>query len=260
MKISLAQFDPTWEDKKANFEKVKNLCEKVSADSSLLIFPEMTLTGFTMNTKESAEDLYSESANFFSKLAASKSIEIIFGMIEKSDDYYFNSLIHLSKEGEIKSVYRKIHPFSLAQEDKYYNHGNTPIITEIGEFSVGLSICYDLRFPELYRYYSRKKVDMMINIANWPVPRIEHWKALIKARAIENLSYFVGVNRIGSDPNGNYNGQSVVYLPSGEVLSLTTEHDELCEVEISKEVINSIREKFSFLDDMKSNQFWFNQK
>jgi predicted amidohydrolase len=256
MKISLLQYNPLWENKSANKEKILQIIKSISDDSNLLILPEMTLTGFSMATADLAEPLDGESFDFFSELAVSLKIDLISGLIERNADGYYNTLIHINKLGELKSVYRKIHPFSFSEENKHFTSGEYPVITEINGFSVGLSICYDLRFAELFRYYGSNKVDLIINIANWPIPRIEHWNTLLKSRAIENLCYMAGVNRTGSDPKGKYNGFSSVYNPLGESLVFLEESEGIIETEIFTENVNEVRTKFPFLSDMKPKEFW----
>ncbi|HEX9253564.1 MAG TPA: nitrilase-related carbon-nitrogen hydrolase, partial [Ignavibacteriaceae bacterium] len=196
LKIGLVQYSPVWENKSDSKEKIKNLFAQIGG-LDLVIFPEMTLTGFTMKSKEFAEDLTGESYQFFSSLAKQKKCALIYGLIEKGRKKNFNTLVHLNNQGKILNSYRKIHPFSYSQEDEFYGKGKETVTTKVKGIKIGLSICYDLRFPELYRFYAKEKADMIIDIANWPDTRVEHWRALLKARAIENQCYAVGVNRVG---------------------------------------------------------------
>ena len=150
----------------------------------------------------------------------------------------------------IRVRYRKIHPFSNSGENKSYSSGKTPVITKIGKITFGLSICYDLRFPELYRFYGKKKVDVICNIANWPSTRISHWDKLLQARAIENLSYMIGVNRVGTDPGFTYDGHSTVVDSMGNVIVNSAE-EEIVFAEIDTENIENTRNKLPFLNDIK---------
>ena len=149
--------------------------------------------------------------------------------MKKKIDKYFNSLIHINNKGELVSKYQKVHPFSFGNEDKNYSKGEKDWNTQIEDFKIGLSICYDLRFPELYRLYAKERVDALVSIANWPDTRIEHWRTLLKARAIENQCYMIGVNRVGKDPKLNYVGYSGVYDPMGkELVSVKDEERSDC--------------------------------
>lgn len=250
MKIGLVQYNPSWEMKEENKGKIRNLLSSAEKNYSLMIFPEMTLTGFTMNAAGLSEEINGESFNFFSEIALNFSSHVIAGIIEKSNNNFYNSLIHIDPSGALINTYRKIHPFSYSDEDKNYTKGKEPVITSINEFSTGLSICYDLRFPELFRFYGKKKVELILVIANWPVPRIEHWWALLKARAIENLCYVAGVNRVGSDPKSVYSGFSSVYDPMGNELITSENMEEIITAEIYIDVVNEVRNKLPFLNDI----------
>ena len=250
MKIGLLQYSPAWEDKNQNKQKI-NLLLKDSEKFDLLVLPELTLTGFTMNSQQFSEEINGETFKFFSELAVNYKTDIIGGMIEKDIDKHFNTLIHINRSGELHARYRKIHPFSYSEEDKFYDKGSEPVITEINGLQTGLTICYDLRFPELYRFYGKNRVDLIINIANWPDTRIEHWRTLLKARAIENQCYIIGVNRVGDDPKLHYNGFSSVFDPMGKELVSCEDEEKILTAEIDKDQVSKIRGKFPFLNDIK---------
>lgn len=250
MQIGLVQYSPVWEDKEKNKKKILNLISEVEK-YDLLIFPEMTLTGFTMNPADFAEGLQADSFRFFSELAKDKNCNIFAGIIEKKKDRFFNTLIHIKPDGNLVKLYRKIHPFSFSGEDKNYSAGIRPAMSKIKKWKIGLSICYDLRFPELYRKYAKKRTHLLVNIANWPVNRIEHWKALLRARAIENQCYMIGVNRVGDDPKLHYNGLSSVFDPTGKEIVSVENEEKLITVEIDKNFVNEVREKLPFLEDIK---------
>jgi predicted amidohydrolase len=250
MKIGLVQYNPVWEQKEENKRKVNKLIERYWEEASLLIFPEMTLSGFTMQSNKFSESLTGETFNYFSSLASKLRTYVAAGLIEKENGICFNSLIMLNPEGELISLYRKIHPFSYSTEDKNYVRGSEIKITEINEIKAGLSICYDLRFPELYRFYAKERVHLLIVIANWPDTRIEHWRALLKARSIENQCYTAGINRVGDDPKLHYPGFSSVIDPMGnEIISLKDE-EKIIFAEINKEKVEEVRNKLPFLSDI----------
>ena len=251
MKISLVQYSPKWEDKAANKKKIISMLKKKSNLGEVLIFPEMTLTGFTMNTLGMAEDMKGETVTFFSGIAKNYHTNVFTGVIEKIGKNYFNSLVHLNSNGKLKAKYRKIHPFSYSTENKYYEGGGYPVVTSLSGIKIGLSICYDLRFPELFRLYAKEKVDLIINIANWPDARIEHWRTLLKARAIENQCYAVGVNRVGNDTKLHYNGFTSLFDPMGKEILAIENRETMVTTEIDTSYVKEVRKKLPFLNDMK---------
>lgn len=250
MKIALFQYSPDWEAKEANKEKVISLLNQVD-EAELLIFPEMTLTGFTMKSKEMSETIHGDSFRFFSSIAKEKSVNVFAGIIERRESLFYNTLIHIKPDGKLSKLYRKIHPFTYSGESKYYNAGVKRAYTKIKNWKIGLSICYDLRFPELYRKYGKQKSHLIVNIANWPETRIEHWRTLLKARAIENQCYVAGVNRVGKDPKLNYVGFSSVFDPMGKEIVAVENEERVIVVELDKNYIKEVRDKFPFLDDIK---------
>jgi omega-amidase len=250
MKIALIQYNPEWENKAANKKKILSMIKDIEG-TDLLIFPEMTLTGFTMKSKDMSETIQGDSYRFFSSIASEKSSNIFAGVIERRNNRNYNTLIHIKPDGHLVKLYRKVHPFSYSDENKYYFGGSKPAITKIKKWNVGLTICYDLRFPELFRKYGKKRTHLIVNIANWPDTRIEHWRTLLKARAIENQCYVAGVNRVGKDPKLNYIGFSSVFDPMGkEIVALETD-EKVIVVDINKNYVNEVREKFPFLNDIK---------
>jgi omega-amidase len=251
MKISLIQFAPKWENKFENKKKTRIILKKKSNLGEIIVFPEMTLTGFTMNTSAMAEDLRGDTIAFFSGIAKKNNADVFAGIIEKSGRNYFNTLVHLDGNGKLKARYRKIHPFSYSTEDKFYRKGDKVVITKVDKWKIGLSICYDLRFPELFRLYAKKRVDLIINIANWPETRNEHWRTLLKARAIENQCYVVGVNRVGDDPKLHYIGFSSVFDPTGKEVIAQKNKEKILTADISQNYVEEVREKLPFLNDIQ---------
>jgi predicted amidohydrolase len=250
MKIALVQYSPAWEDKETNKKKILSLLQDIQG-VELFIFPEMTLTGFTMKSKEMSETIQGDSFRFFSSIAQEKTTNIFAGIIERRDKRNYNTLINIKPNGSLVKLYRKIHPFSYSGENEHYNAGTKPAYTKIKNWKIGLTICYDLRFPELYRKYGKKRTHLIVNIANWPDTRIEHWRTLLKARAIENQCYVAGVNRVGKDPTLNYVGFSSVFDPMGKELVAVENEEKVILVELDKNYVNEVRTKFPFLDDIK---------
>lgn len=248
MKIGLMQYDPVWEDKQANREKLEALLSDAEVNVSLLIFPEMSLTGFTMSSLEHAEELDGESVKFFGSVAQRFECHVMAGLIEQATPLPYNSLVHVLPDGSVAAVYRKVHTISYYDEDAHYQNGTTPTVTSVEGAEIGLSVCFDLRFPELYRSYVDQAVVSTINIANWPASRIHHWTTLLRARAIENQCYMVGVNRIGTGDNVQYNGHSAVFTPLGEELISAGEVEGVFTAELSQQTVESVQESFPVLN------------
>jgi omega-amidase len=251
MIVGLLQYAPVWENIEENILEIEEMTRDLSGICDLLVFPEMTLTGFTMNANQFAEEIDGTGMLYFMNLASRLKTEIIAGIIERDGIDLFNSLIHFDKNGIIRARYRKIHLFNPGGEEIHYLPGDEPVITKCADIRTGLSICYDLRFPELYRLYAKERVGILINIANWPAPRIEHWKVLLQARAIENQAFMIGVNRTGDDPDHKYAGSSAIFGPDGRETASAGNEKKIIIAEIDTEMINSTRNKLPFLNDMK---------
>ncbi len=252
MIIATVSLNQIWEDKKANLL----LCEEYIKEASskkvdLIIFPEMTLTGFSTNISLSAEDENSsETVNKFQELSNLYHIAILFGVVIKDNKKALNESIFIDNEGSILGKYAKIHPFSFSGEDKYFNAGKKIKIINFNDFKIGLTICYDLRFPELYSALS-KKSDLIINIANWPKKRVEHWNTLLKARAIENQLFIAGINRVGIDKNNlEYQESTNIYNADGEIVKYEVFKDMKI-YKIDKEFTEEFKNKFNTIDDRK---------
>ena len=247
MKIALIQSSLIWENPKANRnyfeEKINAITEKVD----LIVLPEMFSTGFTMNPKEVFETMEGETILWLHSLSKAKNSAITGSLIIKEDGNFYNRLVFVFPSGEIQ-FYDKRHLFTLAGEDKIYTSGRKKIIVEFKGFKICLLICYDLRFPVFSR--NKEDYDVLIYVANWPKPRINAWDSLLKARAIENMCYTIGVNRIGIDAtNLEYNGHSQIIDFSGNYLIEPQENEEIYCTTLHKSSLVEFREKFGFLND-----------
>ncbi|ADL52798.1 carbon-nitrogen family hydrolase [Clostridium cellulovorans] len=256
MKLGLAQIDIVWEDKSKNkINCIELINEAKDQNVDLLVFPEMTLTGFSMNIEEIGEIFdKSTTIDFFRKQAISKSINIGFGYVEKKQNTALNKFIIISAQGQIISNYTKIHPFSYGNETKHYSSGEEIQHCEVNGIIISPLICYDLRFPEIFQACSYKS-SLIIVIANWPKSRIEHWRTLLKARAIENQCYIAGVNRVGSGDNLLYNGNSMIINPYGEVITEKINDQGLVIGDINVENVKDYRIKFNIKNDRKEKLY-----
>jgi len=255
MKTALVSLNQVWEDKEANL----SLCEEHIKEASivkvdLIIFPEMTLTGFSINIEKIAEVESSETIIEFQSLAAKYNIAIVFGVVIKDENKALNRSVFVDNNGEILGTYTKIHPFTFAKEDKYFNAGNKLSVVEYQGIKIALTICYDLRFPELYSVLS-KQSDMVINIANWPEKRVEHWNTLLKARAIENQTFIVGVNRVGVDGNSlEYEESSNIHNANGDKLIYDSFQDMKI-YNVDGKFTQEYRSKFNTINDRKPQMY-----
>lgn len=217
MKVALAQTNIIWENKSENeIRAIEYVAQSVGLGAQAVFFPEMSLTGFSMNTAITAED-ESITVNNFCEIAAKHNIAIGIGWTKKGKQLAENHYSIINNKGEIISDYIKIHPFSYADEDKYFTSGNKITYFDLGDYKWSNYICYDLRFPELFQIAS-ETAEVILVPANWPHKRKEHWKCLLRARAIENQCYVLAVNCVGNINNIEYSGNSCGISPNGEVL------------------------------------------
>ncbi len=251
MKLALYQMSPVWENKEASMVEIQKTLQASPPEVDLLIFPEMSLTGFTMNADRVVEDVQGTSVSFFCEIAKQYHTAVIGGLVLGEDGNNYNCALYADKNGIVQGVYRKMHPFSYSGEGMHYTAGGDLAVVMDNGMRIGLTICYDLRFPELYRLYAKQGVDLMVNIANWPLSRINHWQALLEARAIENQCFIAGVNRIGKDPALGYNGRSAVIDPMGSILIELGISNVVGVVEIDPGEVPATRKRFPFLEDMK---------
>lgn len=250
MKIASIQLDIAWEDKQQNLAKVASLVKAAKTDGcDLVVLPEMFHTGFSMKTLAEAEN--GETVSKLAALAKQYDMNLIAGVALQAREKAKNIALVLDRTGTVISSYTKNHPFSFAKEGDYFVAGKDQVVFEIDGVKASVFICYDLRFPELFRKVARQ-VQVIFVIANWPESRQAHWEALLKARAIENQCFMVGVNRIGTDGNGlSYVGGSMVIDPLGNQVSYGQADQEVVFTDISIEQVADIRKKFPFLKDMK---------
>lgn len=231
LKIGIVQANLFWEDKKKNFDHLEDLVgknlEKASVD--LLILPEMFSTGFSMNTTVLAEDMSGDTINWMKKMAQQYDCQVSGSFIVRCSEKFYNRFVICSGD-RILSHYDKRHLFRMANEHLHFSAGENKVIHILKDWKICLQVCYDLRFPVFARNKFENGVheyDAIVYIANWPERRATAWNTLLPARAIENLVYSIGVNRVGTDGKEiNYCGDSAVYDPWGNLVSGTTKNEE----------------------------------
>ena len=248
LKIAIIQADLVWENPLKNRYAFLKKIESISDDIDIIILPEMFTTGFTMNASEVAETMEGDTLKWMQYLAVKMKAAITGSIIIKENSQFYNRLffVHPSRKVE---YYDKRHTFTLAGEHKIFASGAKKLIVEYKGWKICPLICYDLRFPVWAR--NIEEYEILIYVANWPKPRIAAWDALLKARAIENMSYCIGVNRIGLDADNNeYPGHSAVYDGLGKQISYFKENEEQIEIlTLSKNHLTKIKGKLKFLND-----------
>ncbi len=222
--------------------------EWITGKTDIIILPEMFTTGFSMNAMAHAEEMDGRAMSWMQKMAANKDAVIVGSMMMKESGLYYNRLIWMHPNGQYE-VYDKRHLFRMANEQDHYTAGTSRVIIQLKGWNICPLICYDLRFPVWSRNRlldSEYDYDVLIYVANWPERRAHAWRSLLVARAIENQSYVIGVNRIGKDGNDvMYSGDSAVIDFTGERLSRTERYGDRCEtVTISKEDLQNFRTSF----------------
>jgi len=237
----------SWQKPQNNRKKIEKLL-KDSKPADLIVLPEMFTTGFTMETEKFAETMDGETVQWMKKLSNVSRSVITGSIIIEERGRYYNRLIWMKPDGTLKH-YDKRHLFRMAGEDEHFSEGSRKAFPVLKGWRICPLICYDLRFPVWSR--NVENYDLLIYVANWPKPRITAWDTLLKARAIENMSYCIGVNRVGIDAeNHQYSGHSSVYDSLGELVSNFKEDKEMIEiVTLSKDNLTIIKEKLKFLDD-----------
>ena len=256
MKIALIQFDIAWEDVAENHRRVAERLEKASAAGArLALLPEMFPSGFSMDASRTAQRPEGETETFLREKAAKHAIWLI-GSIpeaggEPAKDALMprNTALVVSPAGDVHR-YSKIHPFTFAGEHRHYAAGDRIVTVEIDGVRVTPFICYDLRFPEPFRF-AAKETDLFVVVANWPDARREHWRTLVRARAIENLAYVAAVNRVGDGGKLHYAGDSALIDPWGETIVEADDSDRVLVGDVDPARIADARKKFPVLDDVR---------
>ena len=252
--ISYIQTMLFWEDKEANLKMLSAKISSIAEGTDLIILPEMFSTGFSMNPKQFAETMEGDSVQWMQKKAKEKNAVLIGSLIIKEASNYFNRLLVVFPDGVILH-YDKKHLFTLAGEDKIYSEGKERLVFEYKGWKICPLVCYDLRFPVWSR--NTEDFEVLIFIANWPERRNFAWKQLLIARAIENMCYTIGVNRVGLDGNAvNYSGDSVILDFFGNTLSNATSNtEEIKTFSILKEPMQKAQGKLQFLGDRDDFRF-----
>ncbi len=275
--ITTIQTNLAWENKAANLQVLERKMNELDQKTEIIVLPEMFSTGFSMNPQLLAETMDGETIEWMKDIASKHKIILTGSLIIQEDDRYFNRLVWMLPNGQF-GYYDKRHLFAYGEEDKHYTAGNKRLIASVKGWKINLQVCYDLRFPVWARNRVlqtdqitdesqvtsetqaagsiRPEYDILIYVANWPERRSHAWKTLLCARAIENQSYVIGVNRVGRDGNNiNYSGNSLVIDPLGEVLYHMPDEEDIFTITLQKEDLQEVRSKFPFWKDADDFNF-----
>lgn len=247
MDISLLQFNIDWENQEGNYRKVSHLVSLMKPEkNSIICLPELFSTGYTMKASEFQEKpATSKTLTFLREIACAYKIYVIgsLALSGNNREKPTNSAIVIDPQGNLIYRYDKVHLLPLSQEPESYQKGSTVSLFTIQEYRFSVLICYDLRFPEIFRILYHQSVDAIFIIANWPSQRHSHWETLIKARAIENQCYIFAVNRVGKDPFHSYKGGTSIISPQGDVLSALSDEGYLSkniDMELSRQIVKQL--------------------
>jgi omega-amidase len=247
----LLQFDIAWEDKQANYRTVREMCQQSDiTPGDLIVLPEMFDTGFSFNLDKTA-DQDNQTAEFLAQLAMDHQCTVHGSCTTLDDnDKGRNLALIFDPEGNCLAVYEKLHPFSYDREAEFFDGGDEIVtytwadVSEQEGMTVAPAICYDLRFPELFRLGLVLGAECFVIGANWPEARHEHWRSLCIARAIENQAYVIACNRAGSDPHLQYKGGSLVIDPKGDVIAQADDKPQVLSASIDIGRVDAWRQEF----------------
>jgi predicted amidohydrolase len=251
LRVALGEYDIGWQDPDASLARAESVVARAAgAGARLVVLPEMCATGFTMAADAWAEPLDGPSATRLAAAAARHQVWVVAGLAARPapGEPPVNVAAVFDPAGALRAAYRKRRLFAYAGEHASYAPGRDPVVVDVDGVRVCPLVCYDLRFPELFREVARD-VDAFVLIANWPAARAAHWEALTRARAIENLAYLVAVNRVGEGGGIAYAGGSVAYGPWGDPLPVLA--GAPASVDLDPAVVRDVRSRYPFLDDME---------
>lgn len=256
MQIIAVQLDSAWEDPAANCAKVSQLLHaQPPMPGALVALPEMFASGFSMDVP-AATDNHQHTIESIKWLCRHFGIYIVAGIaVAGRDKKGQNQAIAIDPDGEILGAYTKLHPFSLGGETTHYESGTHLVTFGCGEFVAAPFVCYDLRFPEIFRQAAvHQGVNFFVVLANWPISRTEHWLTLLRARAIENQSWVLGCNRCGRDPATLYGGRSILVDPMGVIRADAGDSEGLLIADADLDTVAQTRSRLPFLQDTR-NEF-----
>lgn len=253
-KVALIQMDVTYGDPKVNFARVnKWVMDAVQSGADIVVLPELWDTGYDLERLDVLADKDAHATTeFLSDLAKQHNVTIIGGSVaENSKDGMKNTMLVINRNGELVHKYSKLHLFQLMDEHLHLVEGQDEADFELDGVPSAGFICYDIRFPEWVRKSAVNGAKVMYVVAEWPKPRIDHWRALLQARAIENQCYVVACNRVGSDPNNEFGGMSLVVDPWGGIVTEGGDEEKMVLAEIDLDKVDDVRKRIPIFQDRR---------
>ncbi|MFN8379740.1 MAG: carbon-nitrogen family hydrolase [Anaerolineae bacterium] len=253
MSISLVQMNIALGDVRKNLKTVEDaVAEAARRGSHLVVLPELWATGYALEQGTSlASDLNAGVFGQVAALAAQHKLCIVGSHLERRGMQVANSAPFIDPRGQVRGVYRKIHLFRLMDEDRYLQPGSAPLLLDLPWGATAFAICYDLRFPELFRRYAVEGAKLIVIPAEWPIERVEHWRALLVARAIENQCYIIATNACGQTGDTTFGGHSMIVDPWGKIVLEVGEQPALATGEIELELVDAVRKRIPVFDDRR---------
>lgn len=260
MKVQLLQFHVEYGNVEKNETKISNLFSKlVGSDTDVVVLPEMWNNGYALPELEMKADTnLSRSFKFIESLAKKYGVDIIAGSVSnKHEGGLFNTAFTVSKNGVLLNQYDKVHLVPMLNEPEFMDDGDeVPEVFRLSNCTLATQIiCYDLRFPELLRYPARSGAEVAFYVAQWPSVRLNHWIALLKARAIENNMFVIGCNGSGNDGNTEYAGNSIIINPNGEVVAQLDKNEGIIAIELNIDEVQQQRNSIPVLENLKIDKY-----
>ena len=257
LKVSLGQMNVALGDVRKNTNTAEEMItEGGRRGSHLIVLPELWSTGYALdNAKELGSQLNVGIFAQAASLATQHKISVVGSMLEKRGLEVTNSATFFAPNGRLMGVYRKVHLFRLMEEDRWLQPGSAPLIMDLPWGSTGVAICYDLRFPELFRRYAVQGAKVIVLPAEWPIERIDHWRTLLQARAIENQCYMIATNAAGQTGSTNFGGHSMIVDPWGKIVMEIGETPMLATAEIDLDYVEVIRNRIPVFEDRRSDVY-----
>ncbi|MRX46316.1 nitrilase family protein [Pedobacter puniceum] len=248
LKVTLLQAYLFWENSAKNLQNISLKLSDIRERTDLIVLPEMFNTGFTMNAVDNAEKMDGKTVNWMRDTARKFNAVVTGSLIIEENGNFYNRMVWMRPDASYET-YDKKHLFGLGEEDKTYTAGNKQVVVELKGWKIRLAICYDLRFPVWLRNH-QQQYDLLLVVANWPEKRAHHWRMLIPARAVENQSFIIALNRVGYDGKQiYYSGDTTCLSPAGDVIYYKRDEEDLYTFTINKAEVERVRTEMPFLKD-----------